>query len=585
MSDSTAANRPPFTGGLWTLLVSHRRVACAAMFFSCIVNVLWLTGPIFMMEIYDRAVPSRSIPTLTALLAIALGLYAFQGLLDVLRSRMFTRVGAGIALECSDRIMAVQLALPLRTRMAGDALQPSRDIEIIRSFLSGTGPAALFDLPWMPVYLVLCFAFHPTIGWLAAGGMAMLAGLTVLGNVWTRTLTRSASELAVARNRFGECACRNAEAIRAMGMVDQTCLTWWRHNTRWQVADLNGTDIAGALSGISRVLRLMLQSVVMAVGVSLVIGGEISSGMIVASSLFVTRALAPAEAAIANWRSLVAATQAGRRLREVLALVPVEGARTALPAPCKALAVEGLAVQPPGERRFVVHNVSFTVQAGQAIGIVGASASGKSSLARALVGGWAPQAGRVRLDGASLDQWPNAELGRHLGYLPQDVQLFAGTIAQNIARFHPADEDPIIVAAAQAAGVHDLILRLPDGYNTEIGDNGAGLSTGQRQRIALARALYGDPFLVVLDEPNANLDAEGEVALAQSIRGIRQRGGIAVVIAHRPNVLAELDLILVMANGQAKAFGPSEKVLPHISQRGQVQHPPLRLVDAEAAAP
>lgn len=585
MPDSAAANPPPFTGGLWTLLVSRRRVASAAMAFSCIVNLLWLTGPIFMMEIYDRAVPSRSIPTLTALLVIALGLYAFQGLLDVLRSRIFARVGAGMALECSDRIMAVQLALPLRTRLAADALQPSRDLEIVRSFLSGSGPAALFDLPWMPVYLALCFAFHPTIGWLAAGGMAVLAGLTALGDLWTRSLTRSATELAVARNRFGEGACRNAEAVRAMGMTGRTCLTWRRHNTRWQEADLNGTDIAGMLSGISRMLRLMLQSVVMAVGVSLVIGGEISPGMIIASSLFVTRALAPAEAAIANWRSLLAATQAGRRLKEVFALAPVEGARTALPAPCKALAVEGLAVLPPGERRLVVHNVSFMVQAGQAIGIVGPSASGKSSLARALVGVWTPQAGRVRLDGASLDQWPNADLGRHLGYLPQDVQLFAGTIAQNIARFDPAAEDQTIVAAAEAAGVHNLILRLPDGYETEIGDNGAGLSTGQRQRIALARAVYDDPFLVVLDEPNANLDAEGEEALARAIRGIRERGGIAVVIAHRPSVLAELDLILVMANGQAKAFGPSEKVLPHIPQRGQAQHPPLRLVDAEVAAP
>lgn len=554
--------------------------------FGCVINLLALAGPFFMLEVYDRVLPSRSVPTLVALLLLVLVLYAFSGILDVVRARIMARVAAAVDLGLSGRVFAAIAGAPLRARIDGDVLRPARDLEQIRSFLGGAGPAALFDLPWMAFYLAVCFLLHPLMGWLTAAGVVVLATLTLITDLRTRHLARAAAAAAARRNRHGEAAHRNAEAIAAMGMGRHAGEQWESANAEHDRLQRQASDIAGALSGASRTLRYILQSGVLALGAYLVIRQEMTAGMIVAGSILVTRALAPAELAIANWKGFLAARQSWRRLRELLELFPEEEARTALPPPGESLAVEAVSVAPPGERRPVVHNVAFRVAAGTAVGVVGPNASGKSSLARALVGVWPPLQGHVRLDGAGLDRWSAAERGRHIGYLPQDVQLLPGSVARNIARLDPAASDADVVAAAKAAGVHDLILRLPDGYETEAGEGGP-LSAGQRQRIALARALYRDPFLVVLDEPNSGLDAEGEEALAKAIDGVRRRGGIAVVVAHRPGVLVALDLVLVMERGTMKAFGPKETVLSRTkppSPSPPPSAPPLKLVDKEGTS-
>ena len=335
-------------------------------------------------------------------------------------------------------------------------------------------------------------------------------------------------------------------------------------NRDYMDAQQRAADVAGGLGAVSKVFRMALQSGVLALGAWLVIQGQATAGIIIASSILVSRALAPAELAIANWKGFVQARQSWTRLSDLLARIPHEPTRHALPAPTRTLSVEAVAIAPPGAQRVVVSEVSFALSAGQGLGVIGPSASGKSSLVRALIGVWPPVRGKVRLDGAALDQWDPAELGPHLGYLPQEAELFAGTIGENIARFDPEAAPEAVIAAAHAAGIHEMVLRLPEGYDTRVGEGGAGLSSGQRQRVGLARALYRDPFLVILDEPNANLDAEGENALTRAILGVRARGGICIVVAHRPSALAAVDLVLMMAEGRAQAFGPKDEVLKRV---------------------
>ena len=537
-----------------------------------------------MLEVYDRVIPSRSLPTLVALFLLFAGLYIFSGLLDILRTRIMARVAALIDASLSGRVFAVIAGLPLRTRLTGDALKPVQELDQIRQFLAGPGPVALFDLPWMPVYLFICFLLHPLIGWLTAGAMLVLMGLTFLTDLQTRTLTRQAAEAVAKRNRYGEAAYRNAEALAAMGMLDRAIAQWEDVHSSCVSLQRGSADIASMLSGISKALRYTVQSATLGLGAYLVIQGDMTGGMIVAASIIVTRALAPVEQVIANWRNLLAASQAWQRLSEMFKLFPQEGSRTSIPAPHKSLQVESVFVSPPGTTRMTVQNVNFRVQAGTVIGVVGPSASGKSSLARVIVGAWPLARGSIRLDGASLDQWPREGRGRHIGYMPQSVDLFPGTVAENIARLDSDADDEAIVAAAQAAGVHDLIVKLPNGYETQVGNAGMDLSAGQRQRIALARALYRDPFLVVLDEPNSNLDTEGDKALIEAIAKVRERGGIVIVVAHRTSVLSALDLMLVMENGMAKAFGPREAVLKgqaaRVSARSQPA-PALKVIEGE----
>ena len=543
-----------------------RRAFLAIGLFSGMSNILMLTGSLFMLEVYDRVLPSRSVPTLVALLILTAGLYAAQGFIDAIRSRILVRIGDSLDETMSMRVYDAIVRLPLKIGGKGDGSQPIRDLDSVRGFLSGAGPSAFFDLPWLPVYLAVCFLFHPYIGLTALGGAIILIALTVATELRTRSPTRQATQFAVARNALMELSRRNAEAMTAMGMVGRIAKRWREANRSYIAATGQASDVVGGLGAASKVLRLLLQSSLLAVGAWLVIHQESTPGIIIAGSILGGRALAPVDLAIANWRGFIGARQSWHRLSRLLAQLPPRTEPMPLQPPSKTIVVQNAAVCPPGEQKIVCQDVNFTLTGGKALGIIGPTASGKSSLARMLVGVWSPLRGTVRLDGATLDQWSPEALGRHVGYLPQDVELFPGNVAQNIARFEDPPNPEAVLAAAQAAGVHDLIVNLPDGYETKVGERGSALSAGQAQRIALARALYRDPFLVVLDEPNSNLDAEGDEALTRAILGLRARGAIAVVVAHRPSAIAGVDYILVMAKGRQQQFGPKEEVLTRVAQ-------------------
>ncbi len=542
---------------------------------SGVVNVLALTGSFFMLQVYDRVIPGRSVPTLVGLAVFAGTLFIFQGVLELIRSRLLVRIGMALDARLSGQVYAALMRLPLRTKLAGDGLQSLRDLDQVRSFMSSAGPTALFDLPWMPLYLAICFLFHFWIGMTALAGVVILFSLTLLAEIRTREPARKANSQAAARNTLAEATRRNVEVLQAMGFGSRIAERWSGINADYLDTNATASDLAGTLGTISKILRMMLQSGILAIGAYLVIHQEATGGIMIASSIMMSRALAPIELAIAHWRGFVTARQAWARLTQLLVLLPETATSVSLPAPKSALSVESISVTPPGERRMVVQDATFALEKGVGLGIVGPSASGKSSLVRAIAGIWLPVRGTVRLDGATLDQWSPEELGKHVGYLPQDVQLFDGTIAENIARFEPQAPSDKILAAARAAGVHDLVIHLPEGYETRVGEAGSALSAGQRQRVALARALYGDPFLVILDEPNSNLDSEGEAALTLAIQGVRARGGIAVVVAHRPSALASLDQVLVMANGRIQVFGSKNDVLNKVTRPGGV---PLKVV-------
>ncbi len=524
--------------------------------FGVVSNILMLTGSFFMLQVYDRVLPSHSLSTLAGLAALAALLFVGQGTLDLIRARMLARVGVSLDETLSVRVFGIVTRLPLKVVRRDDGLHAIRDLDAIRSFLSGLGPTALFDLPWIPFYLVIMFAFHPLLGWAALLGAVLLVMLTALTESRTRRPIQLTNRAASARAQLGDAARRNAEVLAAMGIGRHLRDKWDRVNRQLITSQLGVSDVAGGLGAISKILRMVLQSGILALGAYLVIRQEASAGIMIASSILVSRALAPVELAIANWRGFVAARAGWRRLQQLLAEYPPVERTLSLPRPKSSLTVEGAAGAAPGSAKFLVQDVTFALKGGQALGIIGASGSGKSSLARLLVGVWTPLRGSIRLDGATLDQWSPEAFGPFVGYLPQSVELFSGTVGVNIGRMDPNADAKAIIAAAEAAGAHDMILKLPNGYDTEIGDNGALLSAGQRQRIAIARALYGEPFLIVLDEPNANLDAEGEAALSRAIVGAKARGSIVIVIAHHPQALAAVDFILALQQGRPARFGP-----------------------------
>lgn len=550
---------------------------------SCVINVLYLTGSFFMLEIYDRVLPSRSVPTLVGLMILAGGLYAVQGILDLIRGRILIRIGATLDEMLSRRVHDLVVRLPLSAGNRTEGLQPLRDLDNLRGFLSGMGPGALFDLPWLPFYLAICFAFHTLIGVAALIGAIVLIALTVMTEYLTHEPMKRAVGLAMRRQDLALASRRNAEVLAAMGMADRVGRRWDEANRDYLAAHQRASDVAGGLGAIAKVMRMMLQSAVLGVGAWLVINQQATAGIIIAGSILSARALAPVDLAIAHWKGFVAARQSWHRLNRLLGTLPVEASPTPLEAPSHRLTAEALTVVPPGGQKAVVQDVTFALEAGQGVGVIGPSGSGKSSLVRALVGVWQPARGKVRLDGAALDQWSPEILGRHIGYLPQDVELFAGTIAQNIARFEDDPDAGEIIAAAREARVHDLITGMPEGYDTQVGDNGCVLSAGQAQRIALARALYRKPFLVVLDEPNSNLDSEGDAALNAAIAAVRARGGIAVVVAHRPIGIESVDVLLVMKDGRAQAFGPKEAVLAQVLQRPS-SPPAIKIVSDKGGA-
>jgi ATP-binding cassette, subfamily C, bacterial PrsD len=539
----------------------------AVAVFSGVINVLALTGAIYMLQVYDRVLPSRSVPTLIGLSILMIALFCANGFLDLLRVRIMGRVGLRLDEALRDRVFGALQSLSLHGRGQGDGLQAVRDLDRLRAFFSGVGPTALFDLPWIPVYIALIFLLHPLLGWFAVAGAIFLVAITLATEVFSRQPSGAATSTGGQRLSFAGAVGRNAEAVRALGM-DQVVGQRWRDLSYQHLHDhLRASDVVAGFGVLSKAIRLILQSAILGLGAYLVVKNEVSPGTIIAGSIVMSRALAPIETAIQHWRGFVDARQAHARLSDVLGASPATSARlTDLPAPCQRLDLDNVVVMAPGQAKPTLQGVSFSLIAGHALGVIGPSGSGKTTLARVLVGVWAPlgTSGSVRLDGATYGQWTAAALGRHLGYMPQDVQLFDGTVAENIARLDPNASSDAVVMAAQDAGSHDLILALPNGYQTRVGDNGALLSAGQRQRIALARALYGRPFLVVLDEPNANLDATGDLALAGAIRGIKDRGGIVIVIAHRPSALLHVDSVLALGAGKMQAFGPKDEVLRQV---------------------
>ncbi len=533
---------------------------------SGLVNLLALTGSLYMLQVYDRVLASHSVPTLIGLTVVLVLLYLFYGVFDLIRTRLLSRIGLKIDRALRSRILHAVLLLPLSAKVDAGGLQPIRDMDQIRNFLSGLGPTTFFDIPWLPVFLILIYVLHPVLAIYSLAAAAILLTTAVLTEVRTSKPMRAAIASGGVRMNFAEQARRNAEAIQAMGMTERVEENWLKLTEAHLRDQLRASDATSGIGTVSKVARTVLQSGMLGLGAYFAINGEISSGGIIAGTIALGRALAPIDLAIQHWRGFVAARQSYGRLKSLFDTLPLADARIDLPRPIESLSVAGLTLAAPGMSVPILRGVGLQLKAGDGLGIIGPSASGKSTLARALVGVWKPPkaGGTVRLDGASLDQFPASALGRDIGYLPQDVELFAGTVFENISRMSRQTDSEAVIGAARLAGCHDMILALPDGYNTQIGEGGVRLSAGQRQRVALARALFGDPFLVVLDEPNSNLDAAGDAALAAAIKSVRDRKGIVVVIAHRPSALVSVDLLMAMANGMVTAFGPKDEVLKQV---------------------
>ncbi len=545
-------------------LKGTRGIFAGVLAISSIVNLLALTGALYMLQIYDRVLTSHSIPTLMALTLLVVGLYLFQGILEVLRTQVLIRLGAQLDERLSRIAHIAVMHLPLAGASQASATQPVRDVETIRAFFERQGPVAICDIPWLPFYLGFVFLLHPWLGWLAVVGLCVLLGLTLITERPTQHLQRKAREADGTRRDLATAHAHNAEVLQAMGLQTRAANHFSQANTTHLILQTRANDITGTVTGITKVFRMMLQSALLGLGAYLTLQGEISAGAIIAASVAATRAFAPIEMAISNWKIFVAARQSYHNLKKVIAKLPTQKTPLDLPPPTEKISIEDISVAAPGKQTLILKNISFELKAGQALGIIGPSASGKSTLARALTGVWPLARGSVRFDGASRESWANEKLGQHIGYLPQNIELFDGSIADNIARFEPEPESAKIVTAAKTAGIHEMILRLNDGYETQLGANGMALSAGQRQRIALARALYGNPFFIILDEPNANLDNAGDIALHNAIQMAKQQGSIAIVIAHRPSALAAVDTIAVIDDGKLVEFGPKEEVLKKV---------------------
>jgi ATP-binding cassette subfamily C protein len=522
----------------------------AVLLLSGVINALALTGALYMLQVYDRVLASHSVPTLIALSVLAGGLYLAFAITDIIRSQIATRIANRIDERLMQMAEAAALRLPIIGQGTTEATQPVRDADMVRSFLGGPGPLAFLDLPWTPLYIVLIFLMSPPLAYAAAAGLALLAVLALLAELAASRAERDAIAAGARRNAILDANIRSAHVIAAMGMSDAVSKRFEGAHDEYVEAQTRAGDAVGSYAAVSRISRLALQSLLVGLGAYLAIGGDITGGAIIAASIAAGRALAPVEQAIGQWKPFVAFRQAVSRLRRACELAGEERARLELPSPRHTLSLKNVAVAAPGAQRLSVLDVTLTVQAGTVVGIVGSSAAGKSTLARALVGIWPLARGTIRLDGATLDRWAQATLGRHIGYLPQEVELLPGTVAEIVARHELEPSPEAVVAAARAAGVHEMILALPQGYDTYIGAGGLQLSGGQRQRLALARALYGDPFLVVLDEPNSNLDAEGETALIGALQAIKRRGGIAIVVSHRKSLTRVLDVIAVLEAGR-----------------------------------
>ena len=557
-----------------------KRVLLIVAFFSFVINVLMLVGPIYMMQVYDRVLTSGSMPTLIYLTLAAGGLILIGALLEGTRSRVLVRLGGRI-----DEMFSAQLFARLAERGASPRNVNNaslRDLDTLRGFLTGAGLFFFFDAPFTPLFLAVILLLHPWLFLVALAGAVMLFALALASEFVTRRPLAEAGVHMAAAAEFAANASVNADTVEAMGMMAGLRKRWQLRYRNGLALQSHASDRAGMLTAITKFIRPMLQIAILGVGAYLVLDQKISGGAMIAASIMMGRALAPVEGAIGNWRSFVLARAAYTRIRNLLSSSPSKISALELPRPEGRISVEKLVGSPPGLEKPVIDNVSFRLGAGEALGIVGPSASGKSTLAKLMIGVWAPTDGCARLDGASVADWDRAELGPHIGYLSQNIELFDGTVAENIARFDAVDAESII-AAAKDAGVHDLILRMPDGYATRVGRGGVTLSGGQRQRIGLARAIYGNPALVVLDEPNSNLDGQGEAALLQALQSLKRRGVTLVVIAHRASVLEGVDKILVLRDGKVDQFGERDEVLQQLARGIPRPVPPRETLTQQVA--
>lgn len=547
---------------------AFKGVLGALLAMSFVVNVLALTGSMYMLQVYDRVLTSHNVSTLVALSVLAVILFGFQAGIEVIRAQVMRRVSDRVDRSLMPVAQDAGLKMPLRGMSRADAIQPMRDVDAIRAFLSGQGPIAIFDLPWIPIYLEFVVALHPIFGLVTLIGLAVLMVLTWSTETVTRDLNNRVVAASIRRQAIADENVRNTEVLEAMGFAERARARLLRFAEELLAASARANDVGSSMASVSRVFRAMLQSSILGIGAYLTIKGQVTGGAMIAASIASSRALAPIEMAIANWRALAAARQARDRLAKIVGLADAAPERLPLPPPKSVLRLDNVAVVAPGTQRVLIEGITLELKAGECLGVIGNSAAGKSTLGRVITGIWQPRSGSVRIDGASIDQWGSSNLGRHVGYLPQDIQLFDGTITENIARFD-ADPDPAaVIHAAQAADIHELILKIPRGYEARLGADGTHLSAGQRQRLALARALYRDPFLLVLDEPNSNLDADGEAALIKAVHAVRARGGIVVLIAHRSNALAATDRIVVLSAGRIVALGPRNEILQKVMRGG-----------------
>jgi len=528
--------------------------------FSVFVNLLMLTGPIYMLQVYDRVLGSRSVETLVALTLLVAFLFAMMGILDFARARIMGRAGARFQALLERRVFGAVLRQSAQ-RPERSSATGLNDLQMVRQLMTSPVLTSAFDMPFTPLFLLGIWVFHPYLGILALLGGAVLIGLAVLNQLATRGPHATAGQAGVTADLMAAEIRAEAEAVQAMGMRGAAFDRWQTARKQALKQHIDAADWAGSFTVSTRTFRLFLQSAMLGLGAWLVLQNQLTAGAMIAGSILLGRALAPVEQLVGQWSTVQRAMRGWASLGRLLKDTPPEPARTALPKPAAHLEVRGLAVVPPDAREATLRGVTFTLRPGQAVGVIGASGAGKSSLARAIIGVWPSAAGTIRLDGATLDQFAPDTLGQHIGYLPQRVQMFAGTIAENIARLSANPDAEQVVAAAKRADAHDMILRLPSGYDTRISTGGGRLSGGQMQRIALARAMYGDPVILVLDEPNSNLDNEGSEAVNASIRAFKKAGKTILIMAHRPAAIKECDLLLMLDGGQVRSFGPKEEVL------------------------
>lgn len=569
----TLGKRPHFRFALGFQKPSHaasravfalRRGAGGLVALSAVVNLFMLTGSLFMLQVYDRVLTSGSLPTLVVLLALVTGIYACLAVLETIRLRASTRMADWFGDEIGPAVVGMTIGGVNSGGQSGNLMQ---DYDRLRGFIGSPAAIALCDLPWLPLYLLVAFLFHVSLGFLALAGVVVLFGLAALSDHLAQAPVALANAAAARRARVVDTAARAGETIMGLGMRGAYLQRYGQADADLRLAGRDAADRTALFVGLSRGIRLFLQSASLALGAYLALRHEITAGMIIAVSIVTSRALAPVEQAIGHWRQLVSARQSWARLSMALAKAGREQPKTRLPRPNAALEVIDLAVAAPASGKILLSGVSFSLRAGSCLGIVGPSGAGKSTLARALVGILPPARGSIRLDGAELSRWDPDDLGRHVGYLPQDIELFDGTVAENIARLAADPQSPAVLEAALKAGAHGLISGLPDGYDTPLGAGGINLSVGQRQRIGLARALFGSPFLIVLDEPSSNVDVAGDEALTVAVEAAKRAMSIPIVIAHRPSTISACDHVLVIANGRQTAFGPRERILTETGQR------------------